>query len=190
MLARRVRGCGYWTHRRRRTRSNAPATTTTTTNARGFDGTKIPCVAPARFHRPVAFASMRNPASTSMTDRGASIDAQSLSRALCGWLKDVDVPMRPKPLMATLTLASVTTLTLACDKCMNVDASSVARTTIAARPNRSRVSRELPDRSRHPGCVRVHTLAAARGAVALRKLPASAVRAVSSTVYVSREMRR
>lgn len=35
--------------------------------------------------------------------------------------------------------------------------------------------------------VRVHTLAAARGAVALRKLPASAVRAVSSTVYVSRE---
>lgn len=36
--------------------------------------------------------------------------------------------------------------------------------------------------------VRAHTLAAARGAVALRKLPASAVRAVSSTVYVSREM--
>jgi hypothetical protein len=48
-----------------------------------------------------------------MTDREASIDAQSLSRALCGWLKDVDVPMRPKPLMATLTFASVTTFTLA-----------------------------------------------------------------------------
>lgn len=189
MLARRVRGCGYWTHRRRRTRSNAPAATTT--NARGFDGTKIPCVAPARFHRPVAFASMRNPASTSMTDR-SGIDRRAILIPRVGWmwLKDVDVPMRPKPLMATLTLASVTTLTLACDKYLNVDASSVARTTIAARPNRSRVSRELPDRSRHPGCVRVHTLAAARGAVALRKLPASAVRAVSSTVYVSREMRR
>ena len=37
-----------------------------------------------RVAKHVAFASMRNPASTSLTDRGASIDAQSLSRALGG----------------------------------------------------------------------------------------------------------
>ena len=95
-------------------KTNAPKPT----NARGFDGKKIPCVTLTRFQPRVAFASMRKPAST-MTDgsRGVHRRAIFLIPRVGGWVMaiDVDVPMRPKPLMATLTLASVTTLTLACD---------------------------------------------------------------------------
>jgi hypothetical protein len=50
-----------------------------------------------------------------------------------------------------------------------------------------RGNRPIASSGRHPSII-ARTLAAARGAVALRKLPASAVRAVSSTVYISREL--
>jgi len=80
--------------------------------------------------------------------------------------------MRPKPLMATLTLASVTTFTFACV------ASSRRQSLVTSS---SRVARRVIDH-RSIGRVTTRTLALARGADALRKLPARAVRAVSSTV--------
>ena len=101
----------------------------------------------------------RAPSSRIIDHHRPDTPSSSRSRSIASSLIH-HAPMRPKPLMATLTLASVTTLTLACDKkCVNVDASSVARTTNQSRraPTRSRVSRELPDRSRHPGCVCVYT---------------------------------
>lgn len=110
---------GCWlTHRRRRMRRS---TRRRRTNARGCDGKKIPCVTSTRFQPRVAFASMRKPAST-MTDGSRGVHRRAILPSLSrewvdGWVMaiGVDVPMRPKPLMATLTLASVTTLTLACD---------------------------------------------------------------------------
>jgi len=51
--------------------------------------------------------------------------------------------MRPKPLMATLTLASVTTLTLACDELFKC---GERRQSLAHVDARCRVSREPPDR--------------------------------------------
>ena len=80
-------------------------------------------------------------------------------------------PMRPKPLMATLTLASVTTFTFACV------VHAVAFVSL-------RVPRARRTRARSRSMAHTRTLAAARGVVALRKLPAIAVRAVSSTVYI------
>ena len=80
-------------------------------------------------------------------------------------------PMRPKPLMATLTFASVTTFTLAWTRTHPIRQSPRTPSVVA-------VARA----SRAPSTARSRTFAAARGAVALRKLPASAVRAVSSTV--------
>lgn len=63
----------------------APNATASTTSARGFDSTKIPCVAPARFHPPPR--RVRVDAKPRVIDDGSRAghrSEQSLSRALGG----------------------------------------------------------------------------------------------------------